>query len=844
MSENSSNNKNIIDVFQNPSEIGPNIRFNNGEVVNGVEQYQKEIPNLPGDFNEDWDVTQWCSGSYFDPTNPILNSAEFQDDVLGTPIATWQQGSSNDSYGNSSLSIYNSSEASDSSTEGKNLSGYTYAIQVQGGTLNDVNIQSYKNLGLSVTFNHQIDFTANERITNVTGNTGLVSFGNNFTVNFNTVKKISGVPQLGIFMQSVVYDSRGVETVEAGYSSLNGANSGGKVYNPGDLSLLSSLSSSLSNIQYNYNSEVDAFSGETSDFYKVSINLNAALDKIIYVLSKQDPKNASYYQDLSNWVLTGSYVGGESGNLGSAQPSNSSATMDVNNISITQDLSSNIEYSENSQKIQSISGLDMEDNQVSTTTPSDGETNIVLNAGTKNSSNKQQTVTSLGSDSITIGSGTIATIHANGQKTTIVGQGGSATIDGDSNLNVSGIFSSLTSQNNNSGSIYNINASSDSYYSINLGDVNIDINSPTNAKISTGSNAEYNILSKTDGQSIIFTGNNNDTIGNVGSGYQVIVSSNIISTGILTVNGGGDQEIWTGSQDTIFNASDAPAFAGNVFAQNKGDIQSAYVDVQGGTANVNLNTEMVTVWSNAGITNVNGSTSLSANDLLVSQGGNMNITGGAGIQTFVGLQVGADPTSAANVNITAGSGNQTIFNYGINLTVNGGSESTGKQLIISSSSEGSIEYINGGSGYQEIWSSIPNTVINASTSTASGSIKDIIQDGNTIFNSGLEDAQIFVFGGSLDANLGAYSGDVAKGNVDIQGNVTGFSSITLNDFTSVNDKLILTGLSDQYGYTITEKNGSSILTFDNSSSTVVINGVIDIGVNNIGNNAIQVYASS
>lgn len=844
MSENSSNNKNIIDVFQNPSEIGPNIRFNNGEVVNGVEQYQKEIPNLPGDFNEDWDVTQWCSGSYFDPTNPILNSAEFQDDVLGTPIATWQQGSSNDSYGNSSLSIYNSSEASDSSTEGKNLPGYTYAIQVQGGTLNDVNIQSYKNLGLSVTFNHQINFTANERITNVTGNTGLVSFGNNFTVNFNTVKKISGVPQLGIFMQSVVYDSRGVETVEAGYSSLNGANSGGKVYNPGDLSLLSSLSSSLSNIQYNYNSEVDAFSGETSDFYKVSINLNAALDKIIYVLSKQDPKNASYYQDLSNWVLTGSYVGGESGNLGSAQPSNSNATMDVNNISITQDLSSNIEYSENSQKIQSISGLDMEDNQVSTTTPSDGETNIVLNAGTKNSSNKQQTVTSLGSDSITIGSGTIATIHANGPETTIVGQGGSATIDGDSNLNVSGIFSSLTSQNNNSGSIYNINASSDGYYSINLGNVNIDINSPINAKISTGSNAEYNILSKTDGQSIIFTGNNNDTIGNAGSGYQVIVSNNIISTGILTVNGGGDQEIWTGSQDTIFNASDAPAFAGNVFAQNKGDIQSAYVDVQGGTANVNLNTEMVTVWSNAGMTNVNGSTSLSANDLLVSQGGNMNITGGAGIQTFVGLQVGADPTSAANVNITAGSGNQTIFNYGINLTVNGGSESTGKQLIISSSSEGSIEYINGGSGYQEIWSSIPNTVINASTSTASGSIKDIIQDGNTTFNSGLEDAQIFVFGGSLDANLGAYSGDVAKGSVDIQGNVTGFSSITLNDFTSVNDKLTLTGLSDQYGYTITEKNGSSILTFDNSSSTVVINGAIDIGVNNVGNNAIQIYASS
>ncbi|WP_155720723.1 hypothetical protein, partial [Gluconobacter oxydans] len=328
MSENSSNNENIIDVLQNPSEFGPNIRFNNGEVVNGVEQYQKGIPNLPGDFNEDWDVTQWCSGSYFDPTNPILNSAEFQDDVLGTPIATWQQGSANDSYGNSSLSIYNSSEASDSSTEGKNLSGYTYAIQVQGGTLNDVNIQSYKNLGLSVTFNHQINFTANERITNVTGNTGIVSFGNNFTVNFNTVKNISGVPQLGIFMQSVVYDSRGVETVEAGYSSLNGANSGGKVYNAGDLSLLSS-SFSLSNMQYNYNSEVDAFSGETSDFYKVSINLNAELDKIIYMLSKQDPKNASYYQDLSNWVLTGSYVGGESGNLGSVQPSNSSATMDV-----------------------------------------------------------------------------------------------------------------------------------------------------------------------------------------------------------------------------------------------------------------------------------------------------------------------------------------------------------------------------------------------------------------------------------------------------------------------------------------------------------------------------------
>lgn len=834
----------IIKIFENPSTNGPNFRFNNGQVIDGIEQYQDSIPNLSGTFNDDWDVTQWCSGSYFDPISPVLEDVEFKDNILGTPVATWQQGSINDSAGNSSLSIYDSSESSDASEDGKILPGYTYGIQVQGGKLNDVNLQTYKNLSTDVTFNHQINFTANERIANVSGSTGLVSFGNNFTVNFNTVKKISGVPQLGIFLQSVVYDSRGVETVEAGYSSLNGSNSGGKIYSPGDLTAISLY---LGSMEYNYNGELDAFSGDTSSFHNVSINLNAALDKIITILSSQDPQNASYYQDLSNWNLTGSYVGGEAGNLGTAQPSNSSATMDINNISITQDLSSNIKYSNTSQKIQSISDLPIEDNQISTTTPSDGETNLILNSGSAHSSiytlKNPQDITSNGNDTLTIDSGTAASVHALGLYTNIIGKGGSATIDGNSVLNVSGSFSYFTSENINSNSVYNISINTDMNPSIKYGTVHFSLEAASTLTLSTGSNAKYNITQNNDSKSILLTGNNSVEVNNESQGYQVIVSGNISSTGKLLVNGGGNQQVWTGSQDTVFNASDASSFSGGIFSSNKGNINSAYIDVQGGTTNVNLNTEMVTVWSNAGITNVYGSLSSSANDLLVSQGGDMNITGGAGTETLVAFQNETNPEDVASVAMTAGSGSQTIFNYGVDLTVNGGDNNKSTQLIIASNSKQvqSVNCINGGSGYQEIWSTASNTVINASTSTASGSIKDVVQGGNTTFNSGIENAKVFVFGGSLNANLGYNNGIMPTGNVSIQGDVKENLNITINDFTSSNDTLILTGLSDTHGYKITEKENSVVMTFDNSNSSVMIGGVTNVDIHNIGDSAIQIY---
>lgn len=834
----------IIKIFENPSTNGPNFRFNNGQVIDGIEQYQDSIPNLSGTFNDDWDVTQWCSGSYFDPISPVLEDVEFKDNILGTPVATWQQGSINDSAGNSSLSIYDSSESSDASEDGRILPGYTYGIQVQGGKLNDVNLQTYKNLSTDVTFNHQINFTANERITNVSGSTGLVSFGNNFTVNFNTVKKISGVPQLGIFLQSVVYDSRGVETVEAGYSSLNGSNSGGKIYSPGDLTAISLY---LGSMEYNYNGELDAFSGDTSSFHNVSINLNAALDKIITILSSQDPQNASYYQDLSNWNLTGSYVGGEAGNLGTAQPSNSSATMDINNISITQDLSSNIKYSNTSQKIQSISDLPIEDNQISTTTPSDGETNLILNSGSEYSSiytlKNPQDITSNGNDTLTIDSGTAASVHALGLYTNIIGKGGSATIDGNSVLNVSGSFSYFTSENINSNSVYNISINTDMNPSIKYGTVNFSLEAASTLTLSTGSNAKYNITQNNDSKSILLTGNNSVEVNNESQGYQVIVSGNISSTGKLLVNGGGNQQVWTGSQDTVFNASDASSFSGGIFSSNKGNVNSAYIDVQGGTTNVNLNTEMVTVWSNSGITNVYGSLSSSANDLLVSQGGDMNITGGAGTETLVAFANETNPEDVASVEMTAGSGSQTIFNYGVDLTVNGGDNNKSNQLIISSNSKQiqSVNCINGGSGYQEIWSTSSNTFINASTSTASGSIKDVVQGGDTTFNSGIENAQVFVFGGSLNANLGYNNSITPTGNVSIQGDIKSNFNMALNDFTSSNDTLILTGLSDTHGYKITEKGNSTVLTFDNSKSSVMIGGVTNVDIHNIGDSAIQIY---
>lgn len=844
----------VIAIFQNPSTTGPNLRFNNGEVVNGVEQYQDTLPSLPGDFNADWDITQWCAGTYFDPTSPLLADAAFRDDVLGTPIASWEQGSATSSTGYSSLSIYDSSQADDSSDEGKKLTGYTYRIQVQGGTLNDVNLQSYKQMGNNYTFNNQITFTANERITDVSGSTGLASFGNNFTVNFNTAKQIAGVPQLGIFLQCVAYDSRGVATVQAGYSTLTHNDGGAKIYNPGDLTV---TDFTLGNLYYNYSSTVDAFAGATDDFSKVTINLNAAVEKIISILSASDPANAAYYQDMSNWVLTGSYIGGEAGNLGSTSTSNASAALEVNDVNITEDTASNVTYSAADQKIVSISGIQTEDYWTTTTTPSDGTTNLLLDAGTSSKAlgtGKSQTVTTNGTDTLTVGDKTVATIHAQGASTTIVGQGGSATVDGSGAVTVSGTFSSFSSTNTNASSTYSATVTGGSTVSVAAGTVSLAMSASGTLNLTSGSSANYVIDTQSGVNSTIMTGNDSATVSNSGKGTQVIVSGNVDSTGTLTVNGGGAQQVWTGSEDTVINASDAAGITESVFATSHANSENIYVGVQGGQTTVNLNTEFTNVWSYGGHTTINGSTSSLANDLMVSDGGDMDISGGAGTINFVGFQVNDDPKNVASVTITAGSGSETIFGDGVNLTVNGGDSATGSQMIISSSaaSKYAAETINGGAGYQEIWSSTRDAVVNASTTTATGSIRDIVEGGTTTFNAGIEDATIFSFGGNLVANLAGAPGtqdsstttNAATGHVAIQGDVTKFSSIVLNDFSSEHDSLILTGLTGSNGYTMTQSNGSTVLTFDSSSAQVTLVGVTEVTVGHIGDTALQLYANT
>ncbi|GBQ64796.1 hypothetical protein AA103196_0975 [Ameyamaea chiangmaiensis NBRC 103196] len=428
------NNDEIKYIFQNPSSSGPNFKFNTGNVVSGIEQFNSVLPNISGSYSYDWDLTQWGAGQYFDPSSPDLSGVLFQDTTLGNPIAVWTQGSALSSKGSSSFVVYSATEQTEASSDTTHLEGYTYRFQVQGGDLNDVFIQTSKNIGTSVTFDHQVTFSANERVLNVTGSSGLVSFGNNFTIGFNMVKRISNAPQMEFFLQSVVYDSRGESILQAGYSTLNGAASSGMIFNIGDLGALSTTSSSK---LYGYNSTEDFLSTTSTDnFSYVSIDLTAAVEQVIRVLSAQDPSHAVYYQDLSNWNLGSSYIGGESGNLGNASLSNVSASFDVNNVSITEDENSTLTYDPSSKKIQSVSGILQEDKHSYTTTPSDGSSNLLLDAG--GSASNVQTVYSYGADILTVQSGTIADIHALGATLTLVQQGGGATVDGNATVTLTG----------------------------------------------------------------------------------------------------------------------------------------------------------------------------------------------------------------------------------------------------------------------------------------------------------------------------------------------------------------------------------------------------------------------
>jgi len=843
-------------VYDNASSIGDNLTFNNGQ-TNGVETYQNYYQYLgTGSEDDTWDITQWLVTSYFNPDAGLYGDIDYADSELsGLPVVSFVEGATSDAAGYERLSLYTvnagtklatlngsstiqedlsttadaSSKAGDdvsTSSSYNHLYGYVYSMTDAGGAQSDVMLQTktIEDSGL-VTFNHQLTYTAYEDIEASSGTTGqgIVYGGNNFTVNFS-----DGSQSLGIFLQVNLWDSRGQGEVEMFYDTLDGSSSSGKIL-------------SISDNRGTWDSDVLTTIG--AGLHKVTININAALDVLIKELSEQDPTHASAYQNLADWSLSGSYEGLESGPDGSV--SDNSATMDVADATITSDDSSTVTYSADAQKVQTI-----DDNVTATTlstitTTADGSDNILLDAdGTS------QTVSSLGSDTFTTTMTDLATIAGTGSSLTVAGEAGSSDTTGTGSvtitagastvLTVSGTFDDLSVTGHNAADSVSATVEGTATLDMMAGSVSIvtDSMQASTVTFTSGSDASFSLDTETATAVTVMTSNDTGVIHNSAAATQVIVSSDRTSSdasNVMTVHGGGAQQIWTGQQDYSIDADGNGGTVSSVFTGVSSSTTNIYAGVQGGTATVNLDDEMVTAWDYSGQATINGSTAATASDaLVVSDGGHVTINGGTEDLWYVAFTKESTPDD-----ITAGSGQQTLFVDSDNQVVNGGTASGGSQVIVGSqntlNNDGVSTTVNGGAADQSIYTGSKDFTVNAAASSTAGSLVIDQQGGATTFNANDQDATFYAYGGSSSTlNLGTGTGDVS-----IQGNASVATTLTLNDFRSGVDTLRMIGMASNDDYSVAYGSDDTTITFG-GGATLVLNGTTHVGIVDLSSTAIQI----
>ncbi|AQT06728.1 hypothetical protein A0U91_14480 (plasmid) [Acetobacter persici] len=364
------------------------------------------MPSLPGGVDTGWDITQWSAPGYFQPSEVNTNDTADADSLLGgVPIGEWEESVPGNT---SKLAIYDSTKY-----------GYTYALTQGGGSNADVFLQTKNKVaGVADTFDHQITFTANERITNVQSNndTGAWFTYNAFQVFFNLNGKYTDVPAAGYFMQAVMADDRGqLATTSGGGTALSSG-----VYNLSNSYVYQDSSGTWHGDSAEVEDSLPLDGGTDQPFHQVTINLNASVDSLIARLARNDPTHASEYEDLSDWSLGGAYIGPEGASYGSTDPAYT-ATMEVNDIRITSSDEADVSYSPTApaQKEVSVSAEDPSYVRVDPITPttmstihlpSDGTSNVVLDSYSESPTGVLITVDAEGTNDI---------IHLNGYNATI-----------------------------------------------------------------------------------------------------------------------------------------------------------------------------------------------------------------------------------------------------------------------------------------------------------------------------------------------------------------------------------------------------------------------------------------
>ncbi|GAB6855783.1 beta strand repeat-containing protein [Asaia astilbis] len=298
----------LTDIYTNPSVNGPNLQMNTQDVDNGQIVYNDTISDLDGGVSPDWAVIQWNGATALDPL--AGDGTQVWDNNFGYSVGHWTQGSSTSVSGKTSYNVFRDPDNGH----------YIYQMAAQGGHFLDVQISAIKAVDGQYSFNHQLTASLAQGISGYQGTTGVYQAGVNFTINFH-----SATMSFGLFLQFESVDYKGIPQAYASFpKSL-----GGSIYN-------------VSGSQAAYINPKDASTDGV--MYNTTIDLNQGLMAAIKAMVTVYPDLAGQLEDLSNWYLSGMYIGVES--IGTGLSTDVTGNYNVEDPTLTYDTSKTVSYSD------------------------------------------------------------------------------------------------------------------------------------------------------------------------------------------------------------------------------------------------------------------------------------------------------------------------------------------------------------------------------------------------------------------------------------------------------------------------------------------------------------------
>ncbi|AHJ64712.1 hypothetical protein [Granulibacter bethesdensis] len=320
-----------ISAFNNPSLLSPRFRFNTGSVENGRAEYYARPPELPYTVNSQWDIIQWHSESFLNPSIYTTENPLYADNVLGTADYTWTNEAST-----MALSVYGSPGQWTyriTTIDGQDGSSANMGDTSPGGR--NLFLSTSLNAASNYTFDKQITFSSQQRLSEIfqTGHGQGATFGlNSFTIAFNSQSNPhynAALPTLNGFLQFPLADSRGAPP------------SWGRLYFSGTNFAWNALSSDAGGDYLKWGEDQGAL-------HNITIDLNSAVVDLARNLALEHSSYSSSLMNMSLWSLGSYFYGGES-------LDGTGATFDIADPVISRDTDQNFDASMANSKFVTIS---------------------------------------------------------------------------------------------------------------------------------------------------------------------------------------------------------------------------------------------------------------------------------------------------------------------------------------------------------------------------------------------------------------------------------------------------------------------------------------------------------